>query len=566
MRKKKSIAFNLDYIIDPVTYEKKRVFKVDMGNKTVEEAKRLLAEDTFFGAIEHFVPTPDQINESVKQLQKQLKGQNNMRGESLIGKAALEMAAEGVVPPSATKRRGRVGRDRPVDPCDSEQAFLEDDGGDELVDVLKNCSFPKDAQILAIPHIDYRVLCYFLGVPNPSDVKKSFHKDVTLISFLMMESLPKFMESKGYTKVGELNFDNDGNMVPCGTQTWTIHGEEISFINKGFLYFENKATNDKMVYGTFHDVDHGVGLISAHHTDIAITKKMIAELDEFTKIHNCLSGTKIRDVDMIEGRFSEVNSSPRYTWDNYYFDQSVIDLFDLEVFGFLKNVESYNQVGITKRGIMLHGRPGTGKTTVGHIICNSIAETVIWITPEEVKNNSSRSIFLLYRLADYVTPAVVILEDLDLFAEDREGVTDSLRLGSLMNILDGVNSIKNAVTVATTNRITLIEAALSNRPGRFDRKVLIDSLDDTLRTRMFKDRLTDFEVSDDVMNNIIRHTKSWSGAEIQEFVNTINLYFIRHKEIEGKKITNDIVDDVMDIMHQFDTAPKAGGGAIGLVS
>ena len=142
------------------------------------------------------------------------------------------------------------------------------------------------------------------------------------------------------------------------------------------------------------------------------------------------------------------------------------------------------------------------------------------------------------------------MEDLDLFAEDREGVTDSLRLGALMNILDGVNSIKNSVTVATTNRIKLIEQALSNRPGRFDRKVKIDALSDELRTKMYKNRLKMFEISDDVMQTIISKSAEWSGAEIQELINTINLYFIKHR-IDTKVITNEIADAVFEMMNNF---------------
>ncbi len=203
----------------------------------------------------------------------------------------------------------------------------------------------------------------------------------------------------------------------------------------------------------------------------------------------------------------------------------------------------------------------TGKTTIGRIICNKAKDsTVIWITPESIVENTGRilnSIKQLYKLADFVSPCVIILEDLDLFAQSREKGVGNLELGSLMNILDGVNTITNAVTLGTTNRLDCIEAALKNRPGRFDRIVEIPSLNEELRYKMFTDKLKKWNVSKKILKYIVERTDEWTGAENQEFINTLNLHFIRDQK-KSKRITIILVDKILETMRKFGVGAKSG--------
>ncbi|NJL70815.1 MAG: AAA family ATPase [Candidatus Competibacteraceae bacterium] len=219
------------------------------------------------------------------------------------------------------------------------------------------------------------------------------------------------------------------------------------------------------------------------------------------------------------------------------------DTFDIEV---LSEQHCYYSNGIRSHN--------TGKTSIGHLICQQAQDsTVIWITPDLVYNNAQGrdSIKSLYKLADFVSPTVIILEDIDLFGEDRDASVGNIGLGGLMNILDGVNSVKNAVTVAMTNRIELIEKALSNRPGRFDRIVEIPYLNKYLRKMMFTDRLSDCNVEEEVLNYIVSHTAKWTGAEVQEFVNSLNMYFISNNLENDRVITQDVADHVLGTMSKF---------------
>ena len=224
-------------------------------------------------------------------------------------------------------------------------------------------------------------------------------------------------------------------------------------------------------------------------------------------------------------------------------DIGVHDTFDLEVLSdehkyYANNIVSHN----------------SGKTTLGNIVCTLAPNnTVIWITPEILSENTYRaisSIKALYKLADFLSPCIIILEDLDLFGQDRETGGDIMSLGALMNVLDGVNSILNSVTVATTNRLEIIESALRSRPGRFDRVIEIPSLNDKLREKMFTDRLSQWKVDKKAMSFIINCTSEWTGAEVQEFVNSLNLKHIS----SGKKrqqLSLKWAEEIIETMKKF---------------
>lgn len=428
---------------------------------------------------------------------------------------------------------------------------------DDKAAMLKDCSFSSFANILTIGHTHLRIICYYLGIESPKDISRHANRGEPLIASILMETVPRFMESRGYVKDGQLNFNNQGDLIPCGSESWSLRGKNIKFTNSGYLFFKDlQNKDDKFVFELTMNIDHGYGSISVYHQCENKAKSILLDLDEFAKENNCLKGCNLASINIYASQFSEVKTHSKYAWHKYYYDESIKDLFDLEVFGFLKDTDKYSKVGITKRGILLYGRPGTGKTTIGHIICNNTPDiTVVWITPDTIRACGESSISVLYKFAQYLSPVVMILEDLDLFAEDRIGHTDSLRVGTLMNVLDGVNAINNAVTVATTNRIELVEKALSNRPGRFDRKIEIGDMSEDLRTKMVKDRLGGFSVDDGTFQFIIEQSDGWSGAEIQEFINTINLYFIQH-DIKDFTLNCDIVKNILGIVNTYGATTK----------
>ena len=428
---------------------------------------------------------------------------------------------------------------------------------------LSSIKFAKEVMIDFIVSVDYRILCRFLGVTGVKEVKSFPYVEIPLVSLLLMQVLVNFMESIGYTYSGELNFNRQGDSIPCEKIRWSVGNEEFLFTTTGFMYFERMGKKKENIVFYLHSElrEHFTSIV-CYTKDKKQSEDIMVGLEDYAKLHNCLRGAKIRDVDLFKGLFTEVRDLSKYSWKDYYFSQKILDLLDLEVFGFMKDVKKYGKEGITKRGVILHGRPGVGKTTIGYITCNYASEsTVIWVTPEVVSNengNSFRSIKELYKLVDFVSPCILILEDLDLFTEDRDLGKGSPVLGALMNVLDGIGSVENAVTIGITNRLDCIEKALRNRPGRFDRLIEIPALDKELRKKMFCNRLSEWKVSKETMEYVVSKTDGWTGAEVQEFVNTLSLDFLRDGGFKG--MDNDLVDKIVKTLTEF----GAGGeGAFG---
>ncbi len=118
-----------------------------------------------------------------------------------------------------------------------------------------------------------------------------------------------------------------------------------------------------------------------------------------------------------------------------------------------------------KRGILLYGAPGTGKThTVGYLISRLPEVTVIAISGKALGRISEAC-----SVARTLQPSMIVVEDVDLIAEERTARPGQHPLlFQLLNEMEGLNSASDVTFLLTTNRADLLEPALAARPGRVD--------------------------------------------------------------------------------------------------
>jgi len=138
-----------------------------------------------------------------------------------------------------------------------------------------------------------------------------------------------------------------------------------------------------------------------------------------------------------------------------------------------------------KRGLLLYGPPGTGKTHTVRYLTGRLADsTVILLT-----GSSIRFIDTAAALARRLQPSMVVLEDVDLVATDRDYTPDgNPLLFSLLDAMDGVGADADVTFVLTTNRADILETALADRPGRVDLAVEIPRPDAGCRERLLRGR------------------------------------------------------------------------------
>jgi cell division protease FtsH len=167
-----------------------------------------------------------------------------------------------------------------------------------------------------------------------------------------------------------------------------------------------------------------------------------------------------------------------------------------------------------KRGVLLHGPPGTGKThTVRYLLCVLDGFTVVLLA-----GRTLHFIGAACALARLLQPALVVLEDCDLVAEDRDlAYGPQPLLFEVLNELDGMAEDADVVFLLTTNRPDLLEPALAERPGRVDQAVEIPLPDEDARRALFQLYTRDVDMASDVdTDQVIARTAGATASFVKE--------------------------------------------------
>ncbi|MBN9608910.1 MAG: hypothetical protein BGO26_15100 [Actinobacteria bacterium 69-20] len=170
-----------------------------------------------------------------------------------------------------------------------------------------------------------------------------------------------------------------------------------------------------------------------------------------------------------------------------------------------------------KRGLLLYGPPGTGKThTMRYLLGRMTGYTRLVLTGQAL-----HAIGSVADLARDLQPAVVVLEDVDLVAEDRSfGPGSSPVLFDLLDAMDGAAADADLLFILTTNRADLLEPALAARPGRVDVAVHIDLPDARARGTLFDlyARGITTDLSDTDREAIVQRTEGVTASFLKEFL------------------------------------------------
>ena len=187
-----------------------------------------------------------------------------------------------------------------------------------------------------------------------------------------------------------------------------------------------------------------------------------------------------------------------------------------DINSFWQRVDVYKQYSfVHKRGILLYGEPGCGKSGIIQLLSNQLLELngiVINIKSQEDIEMFTEFI-QTFRKIEPDRPLVVLLEDIDSLAgEDRYSTS------KLLNILDGVKQIDGVVYIATTNYPEKLQERLTNRPSRFDRRYKIELPNEDIRRAYITNKLTDDDLSKIDIEDWIKATEGMSLSHLKEVI------------------------------------------------
>lgn len=225
---------------------------------------------------------------------------------------------------------------------------------------------------------------------------------------------------------------------------------------------------------------------------------------------------------------------------------STLALLERNVIQFVKQrakLVQYQQA--TKKGLLFYGPPGTGKTHTIHYLARALeGHTTLLVSAEQVGLLSE-----YMTLARLLQPSIVVMEDVDLIARDRNQMNspcEEVLLNKLLNEMDGLKEDADILFILTTNRPEALEAALASRPGRIDQAIEFPLPDDLGREKLILLYASGTALSAEVRAEIVRRTDGVSAAFIKELMRRIVQYYIE-RETDGGIVQAD-VDSALEEM------------------
>lgn len=221
-----------------------------------------------------------------------------------------------------------------------------------------------------------------------------------------------------------------------------------------------------------------------------------------------------------------------------------------EIVDFLHRPEKYTEIGAKlPRGALLVGPPGTGKTLLAKAVAgeanvpfyslsgSSFVEMFVGVGASRVRD--------LFKDALENSPCIIFIDEIDAIGKSRDNTLGSndereQTLNQLLSEMDGFDITKGIVVIGATNRPEVLDEALL-RPGRFDRRIVVDKPDLKGREDILKVHLKNVKTDENInFKQIALGTSGCSGADIANMVNEAALKAVR----ERRETVNQ--DDLME--------------------
>ena len=200
-----------------------------------------------------------------------------------------------------------------------------------------------------------------------------------------------------------------------------------------------------------------------------------------------------------------------------------------EIVEFLKKPKKFTEMGAKiPKGVLLYGKPGTGKTLIAKAIAGEADVPFISMSGSEFiemfAGLGASRVRKLFDKARKLAPCIVFIDEIDAIGSRRTSNSgaeseNNQTLNQLLVEMDGFSSEETIIVLAATNRPEMLDKALL-RPGRFDRQVTVPAPDLVGREAILKIHAKDKKLADDVsLYSIAEDTAGFTGAELANILN-----------------------------------------------
>lgn len=187
---------------------------------------------------------------------------------------------------------------------------------------------------------------------------------------------------------------------------------------------------------------------------------------------------------------------------------------------FWQRREKFKEYGYSyKRGILLYGVPGGGKTSIINLLCKDLVDNmdgvVFTISSDEDLSLYKNFMSEIYRVIEPNRPIITIIEDIDGLCQHKETET------KLLNVLDGIEQLENVVYVATTNYTERLSERILNRPNRFDMRIEVKSPNDECRRIYLRHKVRTEDLDDEKLEEWVQKTRGFTMAHLGEVIKSV---------------------------------------------
>lgn len=296
-------------------------------------------------------------------------------------------------------------------------------------------------------------------------------------------------------------FDGKIGGIPART-AGAIEGKEVKAVYTFGVFHIRPGTEDEVFYysyGPFDRMGRRIGM--AAYRKIGHLNRLIADVKAGYKEE---VGRK-RVIVQADG---DIVPMEPVRWEDVVLPKDLFDGVRMSVEGFLGGRSVYDRLGIPyKRGILLAGSPGNGKT----FLCKAIAweSNLPFIVMPITRDTSEHDLDNVLDRARDLAPAIVCFEDIDSLSKAH------LSKSYFLNRLDGFEALEGVLILGTTNKPEEIDAALRNRPSRFDSVFRIPNPDEECRARVLR-RFFQESANDGLLEWMVGGTKGFTVAYLKE--------------------------------------------------
>jgi hypothetical protein len=278
---------------------------------------------------------------------------------------------------------------------------------------------------------------------------------------------------------------------------------------------------------------------------------LVADVARLMAEHNVYRGRVLSFAHNQEGGVEvEIRTLPNISRDAIVLPDGVLERVERQALGPVRHRERLLAAGRhLKRGLLLHGPPGTGKTmTAMYLSAQMPGRTVIILS-----GDSFGLIGPACSMARQLEPSMVVMEDVDLVAHARDYENDGPLLFELLNEMDGLAEDADVLFMLTTNRPDILEPALAARPGRIDEAVELPLPDSDGQRRLIELYARGLTLDVDDLEPVLSRLEGASPAHIKELLRKAALISAdRHPDGE-------IVVDASDLDAALDTLVISSG-------